>query len=51
MIKLILELHEIIYSNMESPQKLSRISCQSILIPRKISGTFYAKNTWNLKEK
>jgi hypothetical protein len=27
-----------------SPQKPSRISCQSVLIPRKISGTFYAKS-------
>jgi hypothetical protein len=36
-----------------SPQKPLRISCQSVLIPRKISGTFYTKtreNTWNLKK-
>jgi hypothetical protein len=26
-----------------SPQKPSSISCQIVLIPRKISGTFYAK--------
>ncbi len=26
-----------------SSQKPSRISCQSVLIPRKISGTFYAE--------
>jgi hypothetical protein len=27
-----------------SPKKSLRISCQSVLIPRKISGTFYAKS-------
>jgi hypothetical protein len=46
----------------KDPQKPSRISCQSVLIPRKISGIFYAKfrekymefegkMTRNLKEK
>jgi hypothetical protein len=28
----------------KSPQKPLRISCQSVLIPRKISGNFYAKS-------
>ena len=47
MIKLILEITRnnlFKYRKPErSPQKPSRISCQSVLIPRKISGTFYAK--------
>jgi hypothetical protein len=66
MIKLILEITRnnlFKYRKTErSPKKPSRISCQSFLIPRKISGTFYAKSreknmefegkmTRNLKEK
>jgi len=37
----------------KKPQKSLRISCQSVLISRKISGTFcakLAKNTWNFKK-
>jgi hypothetical protein len=33
-----------------SSQKSLRISCQSVLIPRKISGTFYAKSRENYME-
>ena len=48
MIKLILEITRnnlFKYRKSErSPQKSLRISCQSVLIPRKISGTFYAKS-------
>jgi hypothetical protein len=33
-----------------SSQKLLRISCQSVLIPRKISATFYAKSRENYME-
>jgi hypothetical protein len=48
MIKLILEITRndlLIYKKSErSPQKPLRISCQTVLIPRKISGTFYAKS-------
>ena len=51
MIKLI---YEITGSNLFKSKKFRkkslRISCQSVLISRKISGTFYAKNTWNLKK-
>ncbi len=47
MIKFILEItlnNLFKYRKLErSPQKPSRISCQSVLIPRKISGIFYAK--------
>jgi hypothetical protein len=47
MIKLILEITRnnlFKYRKPErSPKKPSRILCQSVLIPRKISGTFYAK--------
>jgi hypothetical protein len=33
------------YKNSErSPQKPLKISCHSVLIPRNISGTFYAKS-------
>jgi hypothetical protein len=42
MIKLIPEI-----SNIENPKETTkplRISCQSVLIPRKISGTFYTKS-------
>jgi hypothetical protein len=48
MIKLILEITQknlFKYRKSErSPQKSLGISCQSVLIPRKISGTFYAKS-------
>jgi uncharacterized beta-barrel protein YwiB (DUF1934 family) len=48
MIKLILEITRnnlFKYKKSEcSPKKSLRISCQSVLIPRKISGTFYAKS-------
>ena len=48
MIKLILEITRnnlFKYRKPErSPQKPPRISCQSVLIPRQISGTFYAKS-------
>jgi hypothetical protein len=48
MIKLILEITRtnlFKYKKSESsPQKSLRISCQSVLIPGKISGTFYAKS-------
>jgi hypothetical protein len=48
MIKLILEIPRnnlFKYKKFESSrQKSLRILCQSVLIPRKISGTFYAKS-------
>jgi hypothetical protein len=47
MIKLILEITQ---NNIDSPQKPLGISCQSVLIPHKISVSFYAKNTWSLKK-
>ena len=47
MIKLILEItRNNLFKNRNperSQQKPSRISCHSVLFPRKISGTFYAK--------
>jgi hypothetical protein len=49
MIKFILQITRINsfkYKKSEkSPQKSLRISCQSVFIPRKISGTVYAKST------
>ena len=48
MIKLILEItRNNLFKSKKSekkPQKSFRISCQSVLISRKISGTFYAKS-------
>jgi hypothetical protein len=34
----------------KSSQNPSRISCQSVLIPRKISGTFYVESRENFME-
>ena len=45
MIKLILEISKInLFKSKKSEKSHKRISCQSILISRKISSTFYAKS-------